>query len=352
MHTKLLPAPLLALGLAVGLGAPTTAASQVGTPIRLASAYSADTYHTINLVEFAKEVREATAGRVVIEVRPNAELLKAVDILAGVTDGRADAGELIMSSMSQEYPVMGIDSFPFIVSGYEDAKALWAATRPVAAEALAKRRLRLLFAVPWPPQNLYSSRAINRPEDFGGLRMRYYNPATKRIAELVGATPVTVPIQMAAIERAIAAGEFDSMITSSSTGITTKAWTRMTHYYLLNAWIPKNAVFIGEDALARLAETDRKALLGAAQRAEGRGWRESERLNAEYEAQLAKNRIVVSGADPVVRRFLDRAGEKLAREWMARAQPDELRVLSTYMIERVPRTSTPSTAAASSTKRP
>jgi TRAP-type transport system periplasmic protein len=340
-----------ALCVMVGIVSAPPAASQAAPPIRLASAYSADTFHTVNLVEFAKDVRDGTGGRVSIDVRPNAELLKAADILAGVADGRAEAGELIMSSMSQEFPVMGIDSFPFIVSGYVDAKALWAASRPIAAQALAKRDIKLLFAVPWPPQNLYSSRAIDRPEDFSGLRMRFYNPATKRIAELIGATPVTVPIQMAAIEKAIAAGEFDLMITSSSTGITTKAWTRMTHYYQLNAWIPKNAVFIRNDAFDRLADKDKKALLDAAQRAESRGWQESERLNAEYETQLGKNKMVITGTGPVVRRFLDRAGEKLAREWMARAQPDELRVLSTYMIERIPRATSPSITIAPTNKR-
>lgn len=318
-------------------GAAMTGATRAGAPLRLASAYPLDTFHTVNLVAFATDVASATQGRVQIEVRPNGELLKAAEIFAGTADGRADLGEVIMSSLSKEFPVLGIDSFPFIVSGYADARALWDASKATVTDDLAKRGLQMLFAVPWQPQNLYATRPLAKPEDFKGLRMRYYNPATLRIAELLGARPVSLAIQIAQLEKAIAAGEFDSMITSSWTGVATKAWSKMTHYYRINAWIPKNVVFIRRDKIDVLPLEDRRSIFEAALRAQTRGWQISEESNADLELQLQKNKMSIEGMDPSMRRQLDRVGERLAREWMAQAQSSEVQVLSSYMIQRASR---------------
>ncbi len=305
--------------------------------LRLAGGYPLDSFHTVNLLAFAGDVKEATSGRMDIDVRPNGELLKAADMVPGAADGRVEGGEVFMATLAKEHPVMGIDSFPFIVSSYADARLLWDASRGAVADALARRGLALLFAVPWPPLNLYANRPIARPEDFRGLRMRHYSPATQRIAEFLGATPVTTSMQMAAIEKAIAAREFDLMLTSSLAGVITKAWTSMTHYYQVSSSIPKNVIFMRKDVLDKASAGDRKAFMEAAQRAELRGWQASGKINAEMEAQLVKNRIAVAGMEPVVRRFLDRAGERLTLEWMATAQPAELQVLSGYMAQRVAR---------------
>ena len=52
--------------------------------------------------------------------------------------------------------------------------------------------MKLLYAVPWPPQGIYSAKPINSAADMKGLKWRAYNPQTSRIAELAGAQPVTI----------------------------------------------------------------------------------------------------------------------------------------------------------------
>ena len=52
--------------------------------------------------------------------------------------------------------------------------------------------------------------------DFKGIKWRAYSPATARIAELVGAQPVTV--QAAELSQAIATGVVEAMMSSGSTG--------------------------------------------------------------------------------------------------------------------------------------
>lgn len=237
-----------------------------------------------------------------------------------------------MSSLANELPLFGMDALPFIVSGYDDARRMWDASRPAVDRALHERGLQLLYAVPWPPQNLYARTTITNTQDFKGLRMRAYNPATVRISELIGATPVT--IQVVDLARAIADEKLDLMLTSSWTGVDTKAWSRLQYYYKVNAWIPKNIVFINRKVFDRLDAATQKKLSEAASVAEQRGWKLSQNSDQDYEAQLSANRINVSTIDPYLRRYLDRIGENLAREWLKQAGSEELKILLKYTTDR------------------
>jgi TRAP-type C4-dicarboxylate transport system substrate-binding protein len=277
-------------------------------------------------------VAKATNGKVLIKIYPAGTLLKPTEIFQGVRDGKAEAGEVIMSSLAKEIPLFGMDALPFIVSGYADARRMWEVSRPSVEKALSDRGLQLLYAVAWPPQNLYSREAINTVKDFKGLRMRTYNHATVRISELVGAKPVT--IQVIDLSRAIADSKLDLMLTSSWTGVETKAWSRMQYYYKVNAWFPKNVVFIRKKVLDGLDADTKKKLLALTETAEQRGWKLSQNSDQNFESQLAANKVHVANIDPFIRRYLDRIGENLAREWLKQAGNDELKVLLKYTTER------------------
>lgn len=321
----------LACGLATGQIGQAHAAAQT-IDIDLATAYAADNFQTRNIQQFADDVRTATDGRLNIRVHSGGRLLKPAEIFSGVREGRAEAGEVIMSSLEKEELLFGLDSLPFIVSGYDDARRMWQASRPAVEKAMQKRGLAVLYAVPWPPQNLYSVDEVVSIRDFSGRTMRVYNPTTQRIAELIGARPVTV--QVVDLAKAISAKRVEMMLTSSWTGIDTKAWRTMDYYYKVNAWLPKNMVFIREDTLARLPEADRKILMDAARVAEARGWQLSQESDEIYEKQLVSNYVKVAGMDFMIRSYLDRIGETVAREWLKKAGVAELQVLLKYTTDR------------------
>lgn len=300
--------------------------------IDLATAYAADNFHTRNIQQFADDVRAASEGRVNIRVHAGGRLLKPTDIFNGVRNGKAEAGEVIMSSLQKEELLFGMDSLPFIVSGYDDARRMWTAGRPAVEQAMDKRELMVLYAVPWPPQNLYAAEQVDTIRDFSGRAMRVYNPTTERIAELVGAR--TVSVQAVDLSKAIAAKRVELMLTSSGTGVDTRAWRAMNFYYKVNAWLPKNMVFIRKEAFGRLTAADRKVMLDAARVAEARGWQLSQESDLGNEKQLAANRIKVAGMDFMIRSYLDRVGETVAREWLKKAGTTELQVLLKYTTER------------------
>jgi TRAP-type C4-dicarboxylate transport system substrate-binding protein len=300
--------------------------------ISVATAYSADNFQTQNLQQFAQDVKRATSGAIVFKIFPAGTLLKPVDIFSGVRAGRAGAGEVMMSSLAREHLIFGLDSLPFIVSDYDDAKRMWDASRQAVEKALAEKDLQLLYAVPWPAQNLYASREIKTIRDFKGLSMRSYNQATERIAELIGANPVT--IQVMDLRKAIEAGKLDLMLTSSWTGVDTQVWSRLKYYYKVNAWIPKNVVFIDKKLFENFDADTRSKLLDAARIAEKRGWKLSQESDRRYENELAANNVNISTMDFFLRSYLDRMGENLAREWLQKAGADELKVLLKYTTER------------------
>ena len=334
----LLHLPKVAVLACLALFAPLPAC--LAAEVRVATAYAADNFQTKNLQRYAEEIAQATGGRVRLIVHPAGTLLKPAEIFEGVRAGRAEAGEVILSSMARVDPLFGLDALPFIVSNYDEALAMWRVSRPAIERAFAARGLQLLYAVPWPPQNLYARQPVNGIMDFKGRRMRTYNPATERIAELVGAKPAR--IEVVDLANAIAEGRLDMMITSSWTGVETKVWSGMPHYYRVCAWIPKNAVFISKKIFDGFDGATQKKLVDAARAAEERGWAMSRESDKEYEVQLAANRVEVSNIDPFTRRYLDRLGENLAREWLKQAGSEELKVLLQYTTERSIRTASKS----------
>jgi TRAP-type transport system periplasmic protein len=114
----------------------------------LPTAYPADNFHSENLEAFAKELLEATGGKLAIRVYPNASLLPASAIKSAVRIGQAQIGETLISLHDSEDPIFGIDVVPFLATSYDGARKLWAASRAAIERRLAAQGLMALFAVP------------------------------------------------------------------------------------------------------------------------------------------------------------------------------------------------------------
>jgi TRAP-type C4-dicarboxylate transport system substrate-binding protein len=320
---KLIKMSVLAAGVAV-VAAPAMAQTKWNLP----AAYAADNPHSVNLVEFAKDVATATGDKLQITVHPAASLFKAPEIKRAVATGQAQAGEVLISLHENEDPMFGIDVVPFLATSYPDAKKLWLASKPVIEKKLASQGLMLLFAVPWGPQGIYAKKDLNSIEDMKGLKWRAYNVGTSRIAELVGAQPVT--IQAAELAQALATGVVNAFITSGSTGYDSKAWETMTHFYDTQAWIPKNVTFVNKAAFDALDKPTQEAVLKAAAVAEERGWKMAEEKAKWYLEQLAANKMKVLPPPPALKAGLQKIGEQLTADWSKKAGADGEAVIAAY----------------------
>jgi len=319
---------LMAAGLGLALAATSAATAAAQTQWNLASAYPPTNFHTENLAQFADDIRTATNGALDITLHPNATLFKAPEIKRAVQTGQAQAGEVLISLHENEEPIYGIDVVPFLATSYEESRKLWEASRPLIEEKLAAQGLKLLYAVPWPPQGIFAKQPINTVEDLKGAKWRAYNVGTTRIAELVGAQPVTV--QAADLPQALATGVVNAFMTSGATGVDSKVWETMTHYYDTQAWIPKNVVFVNQDAFDALTPEQQKAVLDAAAAAEERGWRVSQEKTQEYLKTLADNGMTVQPPGPELAEGLKKIGEQLTADWLKNAGEEGQAVLDAY----------------------
>jgi TRAP-type C4-dicarboxylate transport system substrate-binding protein len=315
-----------ALAGAIALSAALAATAQ--TKWDMPTPYAATNFHTENIVQFAADVEKATAGKLKITVHSNASLFKATEIKRAVQGGQAQIGEIIISGYSNEDPIFGLDSIPFLATSYADSAKLWKASKKAIEERFAKQGMVILYTVPWPPQGIYSTKPLNSIADMKGLKLRAYNPMISRIAELAGAQPVT--IQAAELAQAMATGAVNANITSGATGYDTKAWEVVKNYYDTQAWLPKNLVFVNKKAFDALDKAAQDALRKAAADAEARGWKISEEKTAFYLGELKKNGMNVQPPSAQLKADFQKIGATITEEWLKTAGPDGKAIIDAY----------------------
>lgn len=294
----------------------------------LPTGYGANSFQTQNVQQFATEVDQLTGGKLKITLHAGGSLYKANEIKRAVQTGQVPVAEFILSGAANENPLFGIDSIPFLATGYADARRLYEAARPAQEKLLASQGIKVLFSVPWPGQSLYSHKPINTAADFSGTKMRAYNPATTRIAQLLKAQPVT--IQLAELGQALATGGVQNFLTSSASGVESKLHEQVKYFYPVSAWLPRNATVVSQKAFDSLDKPVQDALLKAAAAAEARGWATSERLDGEYIKELAAKGMTISTASDSVRKELAAIGETMTAEWLKTAGAEGQAVIDAY----------------------
>jgi TRAP-type transport system periplasmic protein len=308
---KLLPALLATAALAAA------SAAQAQLKWDLPAAYPATNFHTENLVQFAADVDKATGGKLKITVHANASLFKAPEIKRAVQGGQAQIGEILLVNYQNEWQLFGADGLPFLADSYDEAMRLYRVQKPLLEKKLAEQGMSLLYAVAWPPQGIYAKKQINAAADLKGVKWRAYSPSTARIAELVGAQPVTV--QAAELSQAMATGVVESYMSSGVTGFDTKTYEHLKFYMDTQAWLPKNAVIVNKAAFAALDKPAQDAVLKAAADAETRGWAASRRLNTDTLEKLKANGMAIVAPSAQLKADMAKVGEQMLKEWLEKS---------------------------------
>ena len=294
----------------------------------MATPYPDATFHTQNITQFASDVAEATDGGLEIKVHSAGSLFKHPEISKAVRSGQVPAGEFFLSLLNNDNPAFGADSLPFLATNYEDAERLWAAQRPVVEQLLEKQGLMVLFAVPWPPQGLYTTKEIATVDDLSGLKFRTYNSTLETFASKAGAAPTQVEVPD--IPQAFSTGRVEAMITSPSTGVNSQAWDFLSNYTDIQAWIPKNIVVINKRAFRRLDDSIQQALLDAAAKAQSRGWEMSKAETETQTAALAENGIEVQQPSEKLMSGLRAIGATMLDEWKTASGEAGAAIINSY----------------------
>jgi len=315
------------LGLVAGLLA-LSGSAYAQTKWDLPAAYPATNFHSVNLAQFAADVDKASGGKLKITVHANASLFKAPEIKRAVQGGQAQAGEILLANFQNEWAPFGADGLPFLADSFDSSMKLYRAQKPLLEKKLAEQGMILLYSVAWPPQGIYSKKPINSAADLKGIKWRAYSPSTSRIAELVGAQPVTV--QAAEFSQALATGVVESTMTSGATGVDSKLFEHLKFYYDVQAWLPKNAVIANKRAFDALDKATQDAVLKAAADAEARGWAESRKVNTSTLETLKANGMTVTPPSAQLKADMKKVGDTIMKEWLEKAGPEGKAIVDAF----------------------
>ena len=290
--------------------------------------YAPSNFHTVNIEHFAAAVKQATGGKLVITVHPGASLYKMPEIKRAVQTRQVPIGEILMVTLVNDNPLYAVDGLPFLANSYAEAGKLWAVQRPYIERALDAQGLKLLFAVPWPPQGLMTAKEVKSVADLEGLNFRAYDKQTSRLGELIKARPVT--IQAAEVAQALATGKINALTSSAQSGVDYKAWESLKYFYDVQAWLPKNMVIVNAAAFNALDKGTQDILLAEAKKAEEAGWKSSREVAEATKKTLAENGMKVLPPSPQLVADFNRIGKQMVDEWLAGAGPDGKAIVDAY----------------------
>jgi len=302
--------------------------AQAQTKWDLPAAYPATNFHTENLVQFANDVEKATGGKLKITVHANGSLFKANEIKRAVQGGQAQIGEILLVNLENENAIFGADGIPFLAVNYAESKKLAGAQKPLLDKLLGVQGIKVLYTVPWPPQGIYVNKEIGSVADMRGLKWRAYSPATAKIAELIGAQPVT--IQAAELSQALATGVVNSYMSSGSTGYDSKTYESIKYWYDTQAWLPKNAIIVNAAAFNALDPATQAAVTKAAADAEARGWKISQEKNDWYKKALTEKGMKIMPPSPKLMADMKQVGSIMLADWEKKAGADGAALLANY----------------------
>ncbi len=142
-------------------------------------------------LEFAEIVKEKTDGNVEVQVFPNSQLGKEMDLIRGMQMGTADftiSGE----SMQNWAPLAALLAAPYAVRDLDHLKKIINsdANKKISEQIIEKVKVRPVATFGRGPRNLTSNRPIKSPDELNGMILRVPNvPLFVAFWEALGAKP-------------------------------------------------------------------------------------------------------------------------------------------------------------------
>jgi TRAP-type C4-dicarboxylate transport system substrate-binding protein len=313
------------LGTALAAGALAHLPARAQARWQMATPYPDANFHTVNIRSFLKEIE----GSVAVTLHTNQSLLKMPEIKRGVQTGQVQMGEILLSAYGNEDPMFEVDGIPMLVTSFTQARVLAGLQRPFVQARMQRQGLTLLYMVPWPQSGFYTSEKLESLDGLRGTKFRTFNAATQRFAQLVGATPTLV--QAAEVPQAFATGVVNAMVTSAATGVDSQAWDFVKHFTPVGFTRTKNAVFCSTRALNALPGPAQALIRDAAERAEQRGWSLAQEQERTRQEELARRGMIVTDPPPArLMAELEKVGETMVNEWLAKAGEDGRKLIESY----------------------
>jgi len=277
--------------------------------------------------DFAKAVKEQTQGRVSIQTYPAGVPFKGEQIFGAVRNDLVPIGARLMSALDRESLILQLDALPYLAKSYLDAFNLYKVSRGQVEKILKIKGVKLLYAVPWPAQGLYSRVKLREMNDFKGLKFRPYSRMTADFGERLGFKVQVIP--RAKLPKSLKKKQVDVLFGSALTAYQYGLVRHFGYWYDIKAWQPKEMVVVNLKRWNALAQSDREAIQVIAKRIESQGWIKSKKVADQAKQSLMNSGVVVEVLPAKVQKSIESLGLSLVQEWL-----DKVGDPGRYLLER------------------
>lgn len=164
--------------------------------LRLAHGMTVDNAQHIGLQAFADEVAKLSNGELTVTIYPNGQLGGERETAEQTVTGALDMCKINGSLAETFEPKYGIMSIPFMFRDYEQAKAFMLSDLPEKYffHSSKDRGVIGLMLIAAGSRSFYANKAIDKPEDLSGLKMRVpESDMSMRMVRAMGGQPTPVP---------------------------------------------------------------------------------------------------------------------------------------------------------------
>ena len=218
--------------------------------------------------KFAELVAAQSGGKITVHVAPSEQLGNENTNMAALRTGTLDFGSLGQGALLSVVPEVAAIGLPFLFSNLPDA---WAVLDGPVGQELAKRleSKNLVFLSWWCNgirQTTNNKRAITKPADFAGLKIRTpLDAATVDTFSALGATPQQ--ISYGEVYLALQSGVVDGQENPLANIYTAKFYEVQKFLTFTNHKYEVTALIMSTTAWGRLSEDNRKLVKQAAMEA-------------------------------------------------------------------------------------
>jgi len=310
------------------------AAVQAETTMDLATTYSGQNLHARTLRDFAKQVKEASNGEIIISVQEGGAMgLKDEDHFTAIADGIVPMASVLMGAAVGTSPIYALSTSPFLVEGFEEAKLLRDIAMPYYEEEAKRLNQKILYTCPWPPSAVHAKRPIKEYNDLEGLRIRTYDKKGTEVLQKAGANAVVM--SWGDVYPALATGTIDSVLTSTTSAVAGNFWEVLTDTTLVNFAIPVNMININLDTFNSLPQEQQDILVQVGQEMEKKWWQEAEDTMDEEIKTLRENGMTVHEeiSDELARKLRE-SGQFIIDNWLEKVGQDGQEILNEFNEQR------------------
>ena len=219
---------LLVVGLVVMVavaGLTGIAQAQQKFTAKIADILSPDHPHSLTMKFFADRVKERTKGRMEIQVFPAAQLGQTKDLFMGVQTGSIEMAKMPMSFSGEWIPESKVWDLPYLFNSREE---LWKVIRSNVGKKFftdfyPKQGLAGLFWVDDGGRSIYASKAVRKPEDLKGMKIRV-QPSDIQIQAINEMGGIGTPLAFGEVYLAIQQKVLDGAENSPALFWTSKHW--------------------------------------------------------------------------------------------------------------------------------